>query len=187
MARQKKKIERITLPSPVTIESDKYDPDDAEFILNNPYECSMCGRRYTERDGNFLWSPSFVAGATGGYTPICMHCAEAYVDHYASLSGMDVAMRQLCERTDTYYDRVLLGDVLDSESITYNIIQSYFDKVTHEKTFDDTLDDDPTAFSKNNGSVLEDDVVTRWGEGFSDNDYRIMEAHYHMLKKQNPN
>ena len=187
MAGQKKqnKPVRVSLPSPVEIHA--HDPDDAELILNNPYECTMCGARYPAREHSFLWSPSFIWGANGGYVPFCMDCAAAYVDHYASIFDMDTAMRQLCERTDTYFDRVLLGDVLDSEAITYNIIESYFDKVTCEKTFDDTIDDDPTAFSKSNGSVLEDDVVTRWGEGFTDNDYRIMEAHYHMLKKQNPN
>lgn len=185
MANKKKKPERKTIPSPIEIK--EYDHDDMEFILNNPYECSACGRRYSERENNFLKSPSFLFGANDGYVPICMHCAETYVDHFAASRGVETAMRQLCERTDVYFDRVLLEDILDSEKITYNIIQEYFEKVTFEKTFDDTLEDDPTAFSKTNGAVIEDNVVDRWGEGYSDSDYRVMEKHYHMLKRQNPN
>ena len=43
---------RPKIASPIEIYD--YDHDDAEYILNNPYECCACGRRFSDREDNFL-------------------------------------------------------------------------------------------------------------------------------------
>ena len=76
----------------------------------------------------------------------------------------------------------------------------YMRDIPRYKLFEDSIRDNPAAFRKPAEQdetkpektepaepVIPDEVIERWGEGFSSDDYRIMEEHYHMLKRQNPN
>ena len=66
---------RSGLISPIEIYD--YDHDDAEYLLNNPYECCACGRRFSDRKDNFLKSSSFLFGANDGYIPVCVDLQKA--------------------------------------------------------------------------------------------------------------
>lgn len=65
------------------------------------------------------------------------------------------------------------------------------------KTYDDTIRErevtcvslEEAQASKNNGSIaISDNTIKRWGIGFTDEeDYRLLDDHYKLLKKQNPN
>lgn len=190
---------RPKIASPIEIYD--YDHDDSEYILNNPYECCACGRRFSDREDNFLKSPSFLFGANNGYVPICIDCSVIFLDHFAASIGMSEAMKRLCERFDLYYDAELIGTLMDSGySDTRDILMCYMRDIPRYKLFEDSIRDNPAAFRKPAEQdeakqekaepaepVIADEVIERWGEGFSSDDYRIMEEHYHMLKRQNPN
>lgn len=187
---------RSGLISPIEIYD--YDHDDAEYLLNNPYECCACGRRFSDRKDNFLKSSSFLFGANDGYIPVCVDCSVIFLDHFAASVGLGEAMKRFCERFDLYFDAELISTLMNSGySGTREILSCYMRDIPRRKLFEDSVRDNPAAFRKPSEQdetnpetaepTIPDEVIERWGEGFSADDYRIMEEHYHMLKRQNPN
>ena len=70
---------------------------------------------------------------------------------------------------------------------TASIGITYFDSMKHE--YQNRLDDviESREQAKSESSTITASAVDRWGVGFAEADYKNLDEHYRMLKKNNPN
>lgn len=168
------------------------------------FKCSCCGEGYTSRD-HFQKSNDVLFQANDGYLPWCKKCTDAYVIQTTALfsNNEELAMKDFCQRAGWNYD----VSALTASMETYSSHRSR-SRISHyaakknlncdgRKTYIDTLKHN---FETRQGEVITskedvktDDVsvkataIDRWGIGLTEWDYNILEDHYKMLKKNNPN
>lgn len=169
----------------------------------NFYVCPCCGDRYSKLDDYFYKSYSeFFAGWK--HMPICKTCFEKkFYEFVQKYDGDEYrAIRKLCEKYDIYYSKKIFDDCLEKTSNISNKVGAYINKVltssNKTKTYDTTLAEEKVerfdfgeiTVSNDNSEELgiKKSLVERWGVGiFTEDDYVVLEEHYKMLKKNNPN
>ena len=162
--------------------------EDPEYILNNPYQCSCCGTRYSNQKGNFPQIHSYIYAKNNYCGTICYRCLQSLFTKYSDEFGDDTqAIKRICMITDAYFN-VAVCKSIESQD---NPMKVYFRKITTQfpnKIFDDYLyETSGDDLQEQQDNALSDSVITRWGVGlFSPDQYRVLEEHYKMLKKQNP-
>ena len=171
--------------------------------------CCTCGRHYDKYNTNFPKAQSEIWAARDHYLPICKNCLDDLYEHYLDVYGGDdrKAIRRICMGFDIYYsDRIL--DACTSTKKSQSLIHAYISRsnlVQYKKnrdlvTYDTTLDEERDERAEAIEEALEDaetekvktrvtaEAYQRWGTGaFEINEYRILEDHYQMLHKNNPN
>jgi len=174
-----------------------------ENIEPNFYKCCSCGTAYEKLDGNFPASQSELYAGLDYHLPICRKCLDILFEHYTVSYGgdEDKAIRRICEMFDIYFNQSLLNA---SRKITKNRsrIHVYISRANllqyKGKTYDTTLDEEKSDVIESieqleqlkNEGIATTSIASaeRWGIGiFSDEDYKILNDHYKMLKKTNPN
>lgn len=173
---------------------------DAEIrMLESPYQCTCCGRRYKKQLGNFYHSESVLYNGNNHFITICKNCTDKLLDQYTSLLGnQDEAIKRLCLHFDMYFSEAICANAVKKDE-ERSRISNYVSQLnlTHNagKTYDtylseiserggiDSYDD---LENYNDGSRITKAMFERW-QGNTPEDIIFLEEHYKMLKKTNPN
>lgn len=160
------------------------------------YRCNKC-KRVDSKPTNFYKSYSLLYD-NGGYMPICKDCLSAMYNKYI-LEYKDVykAIKRICMMYDLFYkDSIVdacmskkkgtppIGDYMRQLNIVQNKGKSFDNTLVDGFLFDsssDSGDDDEHTIT-----TVSENVRMRWGSGFTDADYKLLEEHYKLLKKANP-
>lgn len=169
------------------------------------YKCSCCGKGFTRQNGNFQKSNSPLFQSNDGYLPWCKECSDKY---YALLTAMymgnqEHAIEHFCQQADWVYEENPLVAARDVESghRDRTRLSHYGAKrnlnVGGRKTYVDTLKHNYTLkqgkIIKSKEDIKSEDIsvkgvtIDRWGADLTEWDYQILEEHYKMLKRNNPN
>ena len=169
------------------------------------YKCSCCGAGFTSQDRNFQKSNDVLFQANNGYLPWCKNCTDNYVAQMNAFYSYneELAMRDFCQRAGWNYDENALVASMETYSghRSRSRISHYAAKKNlncdGRKTFLDSLKHEyinkqgeivqSREQAKSEESTITATAVDRWGVGFAEADYKIMDEHYKMLKRQNPN
>lgn len=169
------------------------------------FKCSCCGKGFSKQNDYFQKSNDVLFQANGGYLPWCKTCTDTYVSQMTSLysSNEELAIKDFCQRAGWNYDVNAL--VASAESYSGHRARS---RISHygarknincdgRKTWIDTLKyqflqkSDKLVTSKEQTKDEESRVkgssIDRFGLGFTEMDYKNLDEHYFMLKKNNPN
>lgn len=169
------------------------------------FKCSSCGKGFGSQNGNFQKSNSPLFQSNDGYLPWCRDCTDKYFALLTALySGNQYhAIEHYCQQADWVYDINPLVAARETESghRDRTILAHYSAKKNlntgGRKTYIDTIKND---FESKQEEIIQskDDVkekelsvtgtaIDRWGIGLTEWDYSVLEDHYKMLKKNNPN
>lgn len=171
---------------------------------NHNYKCSCCGAGFVAQKRNFQQTNSPLFQANDGYLPWCKKCTDAFYKKLVELySGNQIhAIEHFCQIADWVYE---FNPLVVSESydgwkdrsrISYYAAKKNLN-VGNRQTYIDTLKNNYTTGlsnvitdikqTKSDEVSISASAVERWGVGFSEQDYQTLDAHYKMLKKNNPN
>jgi hypothetical protein len=184
------------------VKIDKIKPDEEKQRL---YYCSCCGKSYKRQKGNFSVSYSPLFAGNNGYVTICNRCRDQYFSLVTDFfSGNEErAIDRMCSLFDWYYEDSAVASTRKI-SADRSRIGAYPSKMCLTQirdkgtTYLDTIRDRQTDIIeseehlnelKEDGKVsISNATIERWGLGcFSDADYKTLDDHYKMLKRQNPN
>ena len=205
-AKTKEEIVRESINSPKNIDitidfkiprsSEQFDPS------KHKYKCSCCGKGYNSLKSNFQKSSSPLFQANDGYLPWCKNCTDSYLVLLNALycNNEEHAIEHFCQQVDWVYDIEPLKCAREISS-DRSRISSYAAKKNlncgGRKTFIDSIKYNyqqkqnevitSREQAKSEESTITASAVDRWGVGFTEIDYKLMDDHYRMLKRQNPN
>lgn len=163
-------------------------------VSDEEYRCSCCGHKYKRQEGKFNKSKSPIYEGNNGYTTICIKCIGQLYDKYVAFfdKDEDAAMERICQLTDLYVDEVAWS-ASRKISADRNRMSAYVSKLNLNqssggRTYSDTLVRRWESQVENAQSVQEavqnDDITVseetlgRFGIGFSDGEYDVMEREY---------
>jgi hypothetical protein len=185
-----------------SVKIDKLKPKEED---EKKYYCTACGKPYKVQKSNFSVTQSPLFAANNGFITICNHCRDNYfgklIDLY--MGNEEKAIDRVCQIFDWYYDdwavsatRKISADRsrIGAYPSKLNLSQSANKGTTYLDTIKERANNSISSVEEAeklkadgilNASMA---AVERWGVGcFSDADYKILDDHYKMLKKQNPN
>lgn len=169
------------------------------------FKCSCCGKGFISQNANFQKSNDVLFQSNNGYLPWCKECTDKYVTQMTALySGNEEhAMRDFCQRAGWNYDlnpllasREIYSGHRDRSRISHYAAKknlncdgrkTYFDTIKYEYEQKENEVVTSKEQAKANDLSVSASSVDRWGVGFTEMDYRLMDDHYRMLKRQNPN
>lgn len=175
------------------------------YESKHKYKCSCCGKGFSTKKNNFQKSNSPLFQSDDGYLPWCKECSDKYFILLTALysGNQEHAIEHFCQQADWVYEENPLLAAKDFESghRDRTRLSHYAAKknlnTEGRKTFIDTVKHN---FITRKGEVVQskEDVkskelsitasaVDRWGVGFTELDYKNLDDHYKMLKKNNPN
>ena len=192
--------------SPIRLDTniDMRFPLSNNIVKGKKYKCSMCGNSWDTQKSHFSKSAHPKYQANDGYIEICNDCRDKYykrlVDFY--FGNEEHAIRHMCLEFGWVYhidalvasrqisaDRSRISHYLAKKNLgqTARIGTTYFDSMKYEynEKQDEIVESKEQA--KADGSSVSASAIDRWGIGFSELDYKILDDHYRMLKKNNPN
>lgn len=165
-------------------------------VRETQYRCDKCGKTYDRAD-NFYHSFSSMYD-NNGCMPICKEClASQYNKYLLTFHDIHKAIKRICMAYDLYYNEDLVDSCMKKSKATpplgeyvrkLNIVQH------RGKTFDNSIDEgfifdpelEPPDTTDYTVSTIPESVKIRWGSGFKEEEYKILEEHYKLLKKANP-
>lgn len=171
-----------------------------EPVAEAYYKCCTCGKKYTKQTGNFSYSQSPLYKGNNSFLPICNHCLENLVEQYTVLLGsQNEAIKRVCLHWDIYFSDSILNSTKKIDA-NRSRIKCYVKNCNLQqnagKTYDTYLQEikDNTINSieeleklqaeaelKDETSVS-DRTVKRWGLGYNEIEYQMLNDHYKMLK-----
>ena len=169
------------------------------------FKCSCCGKGYTRQNGYFQKSNDVLFQANNGYLPWCKECTDRYVEQMTALysNNEEHGMKDFCQRAGWNYDVSALTASMETYSghRDRSRISHYAAKKNlncgGRKTFVDSIKYEyenkqhevvtSKEQAKANDLSVSASAVDRWGVGFTEMDYRLMDDHYRMVKRQIPN
>lgn len=174
----------------------QYDPS------KHKYKCSSCGCGYNSQKNNFQKSNSPLFQSNDGYLPWCKDCTDKYMTQLTAFySGNEEhAIEHFCQQVDWVYDieplkcareissdRSRISSYAAKKNLNVGNRKTYFDtlKYNYEQREHEVITNREQA--KSEESTISASAVDRWGVGFTELDYKLMDDHYRMLKRQNPN
>lgn len=186
---------KINIPrSPIIFEETKHK-----------FKCLCCGKGFTTTNNNFNKSNDVLFQSNDGYIPWCKECVEKYVTQMTALftNNEELAIKDFCQRAGWNYDlnplvasretysghrdRHRLFHYLAKKNLNCNGRKTYIDSIKfnyENKQEEIILSKDET---KVKDIAVTGTAIDRWGVGLKELDYNILEDHYKMLKKNNPN
>lgn len=178
-------------------------------VLYNPKKheckCLCCGKGFVSKKNNFQKSFSPLFQENDGYLPWCKECSDKYYSLLCSFySGNEEhAIEHFCQQADWVFDINPLMAARDIESSHRDRtrLSHYAAKknlnVNGRKTYIDTLKNyyenkqHEIILSKEQVKTEETTIpasaIDRWGIGFTETDYKNLDEHYRLIKKNNPN
>lgn len=203
-SRDEKIEESMSAPQKIDISIDMRFPLSNSVSQEKKYKCTMCGNSWDAQKNHFSKSAHPKYQANGGYIEICNDCRDLYYKKLIDLySGNEEhAIRHMCMEFGWVYhidaltasrqisaDRSRISHYLAKKNLgqTARIGTTYFDSMKYE--FQNKLDNviESREQAKSEDSTITASAVDRWGIGFTEIDYKVMDDHYRMLKRQNPN
>lgn len=176
-------------------------------LSNDPkkkYMCTCCGKKFTTQKNNFSKSASPLYQANDGYLNICNSCRDNYYYRLVDLynGNQAHAIRHFCQQFDIIFhedaltasrqissDRSRVSHYQAKKNLgqTARVGSTYIDgmKYDYQNKLDNVIESREQA--KSEESTITATAVDRWGVGFTEIDYKVMDDHYKMLKRQNPN
>ena len=191
-----KKID-ITVDIRIPRSAEQFDPN------KHKYKCSCCGRGFSgQQKNNFQKSNSPLFQANDGFLPWCKECTDKYLISLTSFysNNEEHAIEHFCQQVDWVYDieplkcareissdRSRISHYAAKKNLNVGNRKTYFDtlKYNYEMKQDDIVTSREQA--KSEESTITASAVDRWGVGFVEADYKNLDEHYRMLKKNNPN
>ena len=172
--------------------------------VDKKYKCSCCGSSWDSPKTHFSKSASPLYQANDGYINICNSCRDAYYYKLVDLyNGNEAhAIRHFCQQFDIIFnedaltasrqisaDRSRISHYQAKKNLgqTVRIGSTYIDgmKYDYEQKMGEVITSREQA--KSDESTITASAVDRWGVGFTEMDYKNLDEHYRMLKKNNPN
>lgn len=203
-ARDKKIEEFMNAPQKIDLSIDMKFPLSNKYTQTKKYKCMMCGNSWDAQKNHFSKSAHPKYQSNDGYIEICNECRDRYYKRLIDLySGNEEhAIRHMCIEFGWIYhidaltasrqisaDRSRISHYLAKKNLgqTAVIGTTYFDSMKYEyqNKLDDVIENREQA--KSEESTITASAVDRWGVGFTEADYKNLDEHYRMLKKNNPN
>ena len=168
-----------------------------EKTTTREFYCFRCGSRYTKRDGNFSKVRSDMYAGNDGHLPWCRNCITEIYDRYEAEMGTDEAIRRMCILLGIYWSPAVLKMTENSDA-TKSRIFAYLSKANLSQvkgtTYEDTLAEEagPGAIEsiedfkalKESGEIsIPQKLIEKFGTGFDEAEYTLMESHYKKLTK----
>lgn len=201
--RGEKMIDAINAPVDLNITVDIKLPRSNQ-TSDKKYKCSCCGASWDTPKNHFSKSASVLYQSNDGYINICNSCRDAYYYRLVDLyNGNEAhAIRHFCQQFDIIFhedaltasrqisaDRSRISHYQAKKNLgqTARIGSTYIDgiKYDYQNKLDDVIESREQA--KSEDSTVTASAVDRWGIGFTEADYKNLDEHYRMLKKNNPN
>lgn len=176
--------------------SEPYNP------AKHKFKCSCCGKGFNSQKLNCQKTNSPLFQANDGFLPWCKECTDKYLVLLTAVysNNEEHAIEHFCQQVDWVYDIEPLKCAREVSS-DRSRISSYAAKknlnVGGRKTYIDTL---KYNYEKKSNEVIESkeqvkmedcsvsaSAIDRWGVGFTESDYRNLDDHYRLLKRNNPN
>lgn len=174
--------------------------EEKKALIEKPYKCVTCGKRFKNQSTNFSYSQSPLYNGNNHYLPTCCHCIEDLVEQYTELLGnQDDAIKRVCLHYDIYVSESLLNSAkkqglnegkisnyIRKCNLVQNIGKTYdtYLKETQTNTIDsmEDLKEINAGSNTNNEVSISERTVRRWGLGYSEIEYQMLNDHYKMLK-----
>ena len=172
--------------------------------IEKKYKCTTCGSSWDSQKGHFSMSKSLIYQANNGYITMCNNCRDEYFRQLCILyKGNETkAIRHMCMQFGWFFhedavvasrqissDRSRISHYLAKKNLgqTSSIGVTDIDTVKYE--FSTKMDEIITSReqAKSEESTISASAVDRWGIGFTEADYKLLDDHYRLLKKFNPN
>lgn len=166
------------------------------------YKCSCCGAGFKVQKANFQKSNSPLFQSNDGYLPWCKDCTDKYMILLTGLynNNEEHAIEHFCQQADWVYDIEPLKCAREISSDRSRISHYAAKKnlnVGGRKTYIDSLkyaqEQKKYEVITSREQLKDDEIrvkgtaIDRFGVGFSEMDYVLMDDHYKTLKRQNPN
>ena len=153
--------------------------------------CGQCGKPLQLEEFNKTYSSLYT---TTNRLPTCKKClSKQFAEYLTIYRSMRKAIQRICIAYDLYYqDRLFerCQDKSDESTILGNYLKALNMKQNIGKTFDNSLQEGfsftDAKFVQGEESNISPNDVERWGGGLSPDDYEVLNSHYSLLDKANP-
>lgn len=190
-----KKID-VTVDFKIPRSIEQFDPS------RHKYKCSCCGKGFNSLKTNFQKTNSPLFQSNEGYLPWCKGCTDSYMNILIGFYSQNEehAIEHFCQQVDWVYDieplkcareissdRSRISHYAAKKNLNVGNRKTYFDTLKHN--YEQKLSEVVTSReqAKSETSTISASAVDRWGIGFTEQDYKNLDEHYRMLKKNNPN
>jgi hypothetical protein len=178
----------------------KIEPEEKD----GSYKCTCCGKEFKRQRENFSPSKSVLFAGNNGFVSICKPCIDKYyyqlVDFFAG--NEEKAIERICSLLDWFYDdnavaasrRISAGrSRISAYPAKLNLSRSaqngatYLDyiKLKANEYIESQEELDELRQEGMAGEVTSR-TITRWGVGYSPEEYKILDSHFKLLKEQAP-
>ena len=169
------------------------------------FRCSCCGKGFTSQDKNFQKTNDVLFQSNNGYLPWCKECTDTYTAQTTALycNNEELAMKDFCQRAGWNYDinalvasmetysghrsRSRISHYAAKKNINCDGRKTWIDTLKHNQTLKEYEVITTREQTKDEDVKVKGSSVDRWGLGFTEMDYKNLDDHYFMLKKNNPN
>lgn len=169
------------------------------------FRCSCCGKGFTSQDKNFQKTNDVLFQSNNGYLPWCKECTDTYTAQITALycNNEELAMKDFCQRAGWNYDinalvasmetysghrsRSRISHYAAKKNINCDGRKTWIDTLKHNQTLKEYEVITTREQTKDEDVKVKGSSVDRWGLGFTEMDYKNLDDHYFMLKKNNPN
>ena len=169
------------------------------------FRCSCCGRGFTSQDKNFQKTNDVLFQSNNGYLPWCKECTDTYTAQTTALycNNEELAMKDFCQRAGWNYDinalvasmetysghrsRSRISHYAAKKNINCDGRKTWIDTLKHNQTLKEYEVITTREQTKDEDVKVKGSSIDRFGLGFTEMDYKNLDDHYFMLKKNNPN
>lgn len=169
------------------------------------FQCTCCGRGFTKQNGNFQKSNDVLFQSNDGYLPWCKGCTDSYTNQMTALycNNEEHSMKDFCQRAGWNYDvnalvasmetysghrdRTRIAHYAAKKNINCDGRKTWIDTLKHNQIQKEYEVITTRERTKDEDVKVKGSSVDRWGLGFTEMDYKNLDDHYFMLKKNNPN
>ncbi|MDV9617674.1 hypothetical protein RHG62_19805 [Clostridioides difficile] len=151
-------------------------------------KCLNCGEeKYTDR---YFWKSHSEIFALNKRLPVCKECFRA---RFLLLNGcyngeLVKALKHICFNFDVYFDEKLAKELADKKNKD-ELIDEYMkiinrnSKYKGKTSLDNLLKEIYTENNNDKNIVINDEIKLKWGRGFDDYEYKILERKYKEYKE----
>lgn len=193
---QKPKVVDPTVEFKIFRSPKQFNPKEHE------YKCSCCGTGFKSQKTNFQRTNSPLFQANDGFLPWCKECTDKYVNLLTAFysNNEEHAIEHFCQQVDWVYDfeplkcareissdRSRISHYAAKKNLNTGGRKTYFDSLKfaqQQKEYEVITAREQT---RDEDVKVKGSSVDRWGLGFTEMDYKNLDDHYFMLKKNNPN
>lgn len=169
--------------------------------------CFRCGTAFEKQTGNFAKTRGTFYEQNDGYLHVCNTCLNQLLEHYRAVYDGDTkqACYTLCLNFNLYYSNDIYDSATKSPNFETSTFPTYISRANMSqfrkwRDFTDTIDQKAIiggVISAPTQEVVEasiaqnekpsQEVLGRWGVGYSNDEYAFMQTLYKSLMKQKRN